>query len=408
MTGRFSSVFLQVASLFMVASALQSEELPMAIAAPPAVVNAGAPPSKGWSYDPDAGFVFRDGDLKWITWGYAERLIDPKGPDLFRRVRQGMELDFGRFSPHRRSAFVYEVDLTDNDFFRQGPKWKVFENLYYAFQDAEDPGKFRVVIGENTHVLAREDSLSSGNLPLINRSLILEEHGSVNSFGTQFGIQLQKEVAPDTVLALSAQDNRGSLNTDHPRFHVGNSLAGKLTRTVFKNDQGTSLNLGFGVDDTRNIKDRTYSFASAIAGEQLGGTEATGNKLTFGGHAVLTSKVSNRPYAIEEEMLHSRFDGSGTTVYGGYLQGQIAISRLITPVIRYDVVRLDRGARSVNQRAVRLGINYNVPHTRELFNVHLEYAHNRIGGPADFVTHSRSLDEFRIELRLSATRYLRF
>lgn len=61
------------------------------------------------------------------------------------------------------------------------------ENLFVALQNPKDPGQFRLLAGENTHILSREDYLSSGILPT-NRSLILEEHGSVNCFGTKVGV----------------------------------------------------------------------------------------------------------------------------------------------------------------------------------------------------------------------------
>ncbi len=373
-------------------------------------------PTPGWSYAPDAGFVFHDGDFRWTMWGFAERLLNPEGAAYWRRFRQGMEVDFRRFNSRYRSAFVYEVDLTDNDFFRAPPKWKVWENLYYAVQDADDAATFRVLVGQNTHILTLEDNLSSGNLPLISRSLILEEHGSVNSFGTQWGLQMWKTLSPGTVLGVSAQDNRGSLNTDHPRFRIGNSLSAKLTSTVLKNERrGTSLNVGAGVDHTRNIENRTFTLGSAVGSEPLGGTEATGNKMTFEGHVVFTSRVAGHAYAVESEALHSDFSESGTTVSGGYVQGQFALldtERLgdLVPVLRYDVVRLDRNSISgtARQQSTRIGLNYNLPFTRKLVNFHVEFADNQVLGPFAIVPLRRSFDEFRFELRISATRYLRF
>lgn len=129
---------------------------------------------------------------------------------MWRRVRQGMDFDLPRLTPNYRTAFVYEVDLTDNNFFRTEPKWRIGENLFWAIQNAEDAGKFRALIGQNTHILTLEDYQSSGNLPTINRSLILEEHGSVFSFGTQFGIQVVKALSRRYSLSASAQDNRAA------------------------------------------------------------------------------------------------------------------------------------------------------------------------------------------------------
>ncbi len=370
---------------------------------------------EGWSYNPDAGFVYQSGDFKWTIWGFGERLFNPKGKDTWRRVRQGMEFDLPRFTKKYRTAIVYEVDFTDNNFFRDRPKWKIFENLFFAIQDADDAGKFRALIGENTHILSREDNLSSGNLPVINRSLILEEHGSVNSFGTQFGIQVQKALSPRYTLALSAQDNRGSLNQDRPRYVIGNSLAAKLTGLALNDEKrGRKLTYGFGIDHTRNIHNRSFTLASAIAAEPLGGTEATGNKLSFEGDITYTGRIRNRPYTLEAEGLYSNFSRSKTNVGGGYVQGQVSLfddedTGDLDPFVRYDVVRLSREAidgRAL-QQATRVGFNYNLPYTQKLANFRLEFADNRVQGAAAIVPVTRVYDEFRFELRLNVTRYIR-
>ena len=122
-----------------------------------------------------------------------------------------MEFDLPRFAPHYRTALVYEVDFTDTNFFRDRSKLNIWENLFVAIQDTDDPGKLRVLFGENTHILSREDNLSSGNLPTINRSLILEEHGSVHSYGTQFGVELVKAVTfVDKQLRCCEADSAGT------------------------------------------------------------------------------------------------------------------------------------------------------------------------------------------------------
>jgi hypothetical protein len=372
-------------------------------------------PEQGWSYNPDAGFVYQRGDFKLITYGYAERLFDPKGKDTWRRVRQGTELDFPRFNKKYRSAFIYEVDFTDTNFFRNRPRAKIFENLFYAIQDAEDAGKFRVLVGENTHILSREDNLSSGNLPIINRSLILEEHGSVNSFGTQFGVQMQKALSPHYTLALSAQDNRGSLNQPVSRYVVGNSLAAKLTALALNDEKrGRRLTLGAGVDHTRDIRNRTFTLASAISAESLGGTEATGNKLTVEGDITYTGRIGSRSYTLEAEALRSNFSRSNTSVGGGYAQGQVSLFDSenignLDPFVRYDVVRLSRvgiDGRAL-QQATRLGVNYNLPFAQKLANFHVEFADNRVNGAAALVPAARVFDEVRFELRFNVTRYTR-
>lgn len=372
-------------------------------------------PKEGWSYNPDAGFVYQKNDFKWTIWGFGERLFDPEGRDTWRRVRQGMEFDLPRFTKKYRTAIVYEVDFTDNNFFRAGPKWKIFENLFFAVQDAEDAGKFRVLAGENTHILSREDNLSSGNLPTINRSLILEEHGSVNSFGTQFGVQLQKALSPRYTLALSAQDNRGSLNQDRPRYVIGNSLAAKLTALAVNDEKnGRKLTYGFGIDHTRDIRNRTFTLASAISSEALGGTEATGNKLTFEGDITYAARTGSHPYTLEAEGLRSNFSRSRTNVGGGYVQAQVSLfdserAGDLDPFVRYDFVRLDRAAINGRalQQAFRAGVNYNLPFSRKLANFRLEYARNRVTGPAEIVLVARSFNEFRLELRFNVIRYTR-
>ena len=109
---------------------------------------------------------------------------------------------------------------------------RVYGDIRPALENHDDENCSRVLFGENTHILSREDNLSSGNLPTINRSLILEEHGSVNSFGTQWGVQLRRALNARYTVTVSAQDNRGSLNTPNPRFNIGNSIAAKLSAVV--------------------------------------------------------------------------------------------------------------------------------------------------------------------------------
>lgn len=110
-----------------------------------------ATPVQGLSFKPDAGIVFRSGDFSLTTWGFAERLFDPSGPDSWRRFRQGAEIDLPRFGgSNLRPIAFYEFDLVNSDFFRIKPFRRGFENLFVALQDADDPGKFRLLIGENT------------------------------------------------------------------------------------------------------------------------------------------------------------------------------------------------------------------------------------------------------------------
>ena len=371
-----------------------------------------------FSFNPDAGIVFASGDLKLTAWGFAERAIDPDGPDYFRRFRQGAELDLPRITEGLRPAVVYEVDLTNTDFFGDFGEGghlgrRNFENLFFALQHPDDPSKFRLLIGENTHILSREDNLSSGNLPTVNRSLILEEHGSVNSFGSQFGIEFQKALSDQLTVQLAALDNRGSLNAIDPRYDIGNSLSGKLVFTPINSD-GRKLTLGAAVDHTRNIRDRTFTLATAIGAAPLGGVEATGNKVTGEADIAYTFPLAGHAATIEGEAIYSSFSGSNSDVGGGYIQGQISLFDApatgdLDLFIRYDLVSL--GTNSVDgratQQALRAGVNYNLPHTNKLVNLHLEYAHNALSGPDAIVSDRHPADEFRFVLRASLQRYAR-
>jgi hypothetical protein len=154
--------------------------------------------------------------------------------------------------------------------------------------------------------------------------------------------------------------------------------------------------------------------ASAIAGEALGGTEATGNKLSFESDIAYTAKIGSHPYTLETEGLFSNFSRSNTNVGGGYVQGQISIFDTekfgdLDPFIRYDFVRLSR--QTINgspfQQAFRAEINYNLPYTRKLANFHIEYDRNSVRCPVAIVPVNRSFNEFRFELRFSITRYTR-
>ena len=371
---------------------------------------------QGLSFKPDAGVVFRLGDFSVTTWGYAERLIDPGGPDSWRRVRQGAEADLPRFAGNGlRAVFVYEFDLVNSDFFHVAPFRRGFENLFVALQDADDPGKFRVLIGENTQLLSRDDNLSSGNLPTINRSLILEEHGSTNSFGTQFGIQAQKRLSDAITVQASTQDGRGSLNTDAPRYTLGNGFAAKFIATPKIDPSGArKLSLGLAVDHTRNTTDRRFVLATAIALAPIGSVAATGDRLTVEGDAAYTFPIAGHAATIEGEAIRSTYSTSRTKVFGGYAMAQVAVFDApdtgdLDLFVRYDFVNLqqDNIAGRARQQAQRTGLNYSLPFTGKLASLHLEYACNRIDGPYAIVTDTRPSGEFRIGLRFSLQRYLR-
>ena len=373
-------------------------------------------PDHGLSYKPDAGIVFRSGDFSITTWGYAERLVDPGGPNSWRRVRQGAEVDLPRFSKSGlRAVFVYEFDLVNSDFLRIAPFRRGFENLFLALQDADDPGKLRVLIGENTQLLSRDDNLSSGNLSTINRSLILEEHGSTNSFGTQFGIQVQKRLSDTITVQASTQDGRGSLNTDLPRYALGNGFAAKLIVTPTIDVSGArKLSLGLAVDHTRNITDRRFVLGTAIALAPIGSVLATGDRFTVEGDIACTFPLAGHPATIEAEVIRSTFSESRSDVLGGYAMAQFSMfdspqTGNLDLFVRYDFVGVGQDAitKRAHQQAIRTGLNYNLPFTSKLASLHLEYAHNQISGPAAIVTDSRPENAFRIGLRISLQRYVR-
>ena len=367
------------------------------------------------SFNPDAGVVVQSGDFRITAWGYAERLIDPDGKDSWRRVRQGAEFDLPRITPHLRAAVVYEVDLTNSDFFRNGPFRRNFENLFVSLQDADDPGKFRLLFGHNTHILSRDDNLSSGNLPTINRSLVLEEHGSAGTFGAQMGFQVQRALSPKATIQFSLGDNRGSLNAGEYHGSIGRSVAGKVLLTPVNDAQGgRKLTLGFASDYTSGITNRSFTLGTAIAAAPLGGVPATGGKLTFEADAAYTFRLAGRPTTIEGEVIRSRFSGSKSDVLGGYVMGQVSLfdapkSGDLDLFLRYDFVSLGQAtiAGRARQSAVRAGFNYNLPFTGKLASLHVEYAHNSVSGPAAIVTQVNPGDEFRIGVRISLQRYQR-
>lgn len=376
---------------------------------------------QGWSFNPDAGFVYQSDDTRLTLWGFAERAIDFDGADYFRRVRQGAELDLPRVTERLRPAFVYEVDLTNTNFFGDGPgkgghlSRRNLENLFVSLQDVDDPGRFRLLVGQNTHILSREDNLSSGNLPTVNRSLVLEEHGSVNAFGTQLAVQIQKAVSDKLTILASVGDNRGSFNAAEVNAGLGKSYAGKLVATPISDAEGRrKLTLSFSIDRTTDIRDRSFTLATAIGAVPLGGVAATGDKLTFEGDVAYTFELIGRPATVEAEVIRSRFSGSHSDVVGAYAMAQVSMfdapaSGDLDVFVRYDQVSL--GIDSVDgratQRALRTGVNYNLPHANKLASLHIEYAHNAVDGPAAIVTDPSPGDEFRVVLRVSLQRYNR-
>lgn len=376
---------------------------------------APAPVRQGLYFKSDAGIVYQSGDFRFTTWGFAERLIDFDGRDSWRRVRQGAEVDLPRLSDHLRVAAVYEIDLVDTDFFRTGPFRRNLENLFVSLQDADDPARFRLLAGHNTSILSRDDNLPSGNLPTINRSLILEEHGSVNSFGPQLGVQVQRLLSSTVTLLASVGDNRGSFNAADVKSAIGRALAAKLVVTPVSDDKrGRKLSLGFGVDRTTGIRDHVFTLAAAIALAPIGGVPATGTKTSGEADIAYVFPVAGHPVTLEAEGIYSRFSESRSDVYGGYAMVQASVFDRpdvgdLDLFARYDLVSLGADAirGRATQHALRTGFNYNLPYARKLASIHIEYARSSVAGPATIVADTRTANEFRLGLRISLQQYVR-
>jgi len=317
----------------------------------------------------------------------------------------------GNLGNQYRTTFVYEVDFVNTDFFREGDDHKVFENLFATFQNAEDPSRFGFLFGENTQILSREDNLSSGNLTTINRSLILEEHGTLNNFGTQFGTQVSTN--PHTLYQFSLQVNRGSLNTDDPRYNVLNDFAARVTHILIENAlTKEKLDFGFALDYTKDIGDKDFGFFPAINQTPLGSIRAAGDKFTVEANADYENLLLGRNHLVEFETIYSHYADSGLDVVGGYLQRQYSIfdSSMfgeLVPFVRYDLVYVSADE-SATQQALRTGMNYNLPYTREHVNLHFEYAKNLLSGSDRIISGARDSDAFAIMLRISTTPYKRF
>ena len=368
-------------------------------------------PAQGWSLDPDAGAVWTRGGWTYTTWGFAQGVVWD-GEPYWRRARQGMLLLSTAIGGVRATA-VYEVDLTDNDFFRLGPGWKIFENAFIGVQNAESADRFRVLYGENTHVLSREDNQSSGNLPTINRSMILESHGSVHAFGTQWGGQLRGTVGHGVLLTASMGDNTGSLNQEHPHFGVANDFGGKASAPLWKNAADSRLAVGAAGDYTRHSDDPAFILASSLGNAPLlrapvGGARVSGEvdaELILRGHAL--------PLQVETEWIASRFAGTGTIALGGYVQGlaQLYDSRChgdLSVFVRPEFARLSSNGAAAATLAVRAGLDWNVPVTAQRANVLLEGAWHRSEGAADVLVAHGAVWELRLMLRVSLTRHARF
>mgnify|MGYP001770864043 FL=1 len=175
-----------------------------------------------------------------------------------------------------------------------------------------------------------------------------------------------------------------------------------------------SNSYGFGVGHTRDIRNRTFTLSSSIAGKALGGIQAPGNKLSFEADAACTAKIGSHSDTLETESLFSNFSRSNTNVGGGYAQAQVALFDTekfggLDPFIRYDFAVVSRQKINGNafQQAFRADINYNLPCTRKLANFYVEYVRDSIRGPLAIMPISRSFNEFCFELRFTLTRFAR-
>lgn len=378
----------------------------------PAVARAADPPADGWSWDPDAGLVAHAGDLRFVTWGYAQGVFALDVPPSFRRVRQGAELDLPRLGPVRAVAVV-EVDFTDNLFFTVGAPWKVWENAFLGVQNADDGGRFRVLYGENTHILSREDSLPSGNLPTVNRSIILEDHGSIHAFGTQWGGQVSGRATDRLALAASVGDNRGSLNQDTPYWSPANDVAGKATLTAWRGASGSALTLGVAGDYTRAVAPGSFTLSTALGGAPILTAPVEGAKTTFEADVALTpTQGAGLPVAVEAEWIGSDFPTSETWVQGGYVQGMGQVygsSKLgdLWVFLRPEVALLDTATAHATLVALRAGLDWNVPFTAQRANLLLEGAWHGVDGDAALVVDGAPGAEVRLMLRASITRHNR-
>ncbi len=157
-----------------------------------------------------------------------------------------------------------------------------------------------------------------------------------------------------------------------------------------------------------------FTLATAIGAKPLGGVAATGNKLTGETDIAYTFPLLGHATTIEGEAIYSRFSGSDSDVGGGYAMVQFSLFDAphtgdLDLFARLDVVSLGIAsvAERATQTALRAGINYNLPNTKKLTSLHLEYAHNSLSGPAAIVTDRSPGDEVRVVLRVSLQRYTR-
>ena len=246
--------------------------------------------------------------------------------------------------------------------------------------------------------------------------MILEEHGSVHSFGTQFGVEAFKSISPHYSVAFSVLDNRGSLNTSNPRYVVGNSIAVKLTGELLNDEKrGRKLSAGAGLDQTRDIRDGTWTFISPVAGQAIGSAPAFGNELSAEGEIEYTDRLRNHPYMLESEHIISSFSKSQTLLPGGYVLGQYSVFDTrrwgaLDPFVRYDWVHLSTPAipSAITQQALRAGVNWNLPEAQKLVNFHLEYGRSSITGPLSSLPSGHPQNELGLELRFNVTRYVRY
>jgi len=222
-------------------------------------------------------------------------------------------------------------------------------------------------------------------------------------------------LSPKVTLLGSIGDNRGGLNAQQVKFSFGRAIAAKIVLTPISDDKGgRKLTAGFAVDRTTGIRHRTFNLATAVALAPIGGVAATGTKTSGEADIAYTFPIAGHPSTIEAEGIYSRFSGSRSDVYGGYVMGQVSLidngkTGDLDLFVRYDLVSLgeDQIARRATQQVIRTGFNYNLPYANKLASLHIEYGRSTIAGPDAIVTNHRSVNEVRIGMRVSLQQYVR-
>jgi hypothetical protein len=200
-------------------------------------------------------------------------------------------------------------------------------------------------------------------LTTVNRSIILEDHGSVHAFGTQWGGQVRGQLGDAAMLAASAGDNTGSINQDNPHFGALNDFASKGTLRAWKGPSQETLVIEGAIDYTRNLHDTRFVLGTALGSVPLAAVDVGTGELDVelnGGQA---------PVLFEAEWIASRFSANGVIVHGGYAQALPQVYRAdsvgdLSIFVRpeFAFVRAP-GPSDATVSAVGAGLDWNVPCT---------------------------------------------